>query len=129
MGDHEGTLQVEYGDISMRTKPNLTRFSGNFGTLRFDEKIFFKFLLAFTPYWDYKPTNAIHVDSPGVYISDKILNLSTIDKIHLRCDVIDGGVVNGLRQPIPFSFTLDTPAGSKVFCEPETVQLKKINLF
>ena len=127
MGDHEGTLQIEYCDISMRKKPNLTRFGGNFGTLRFDEKIFLKILLGFTPYWDYKPTNAIHADSPGVYTSDKILILSKIDKIHLKRDVIDGSVDNGLRQPLPFSFILDTPAGYKVLCEPETVQFKKIN--
>ena len=38
-------------------------------------------------------------------------NLGTRDKIHLKCDVIDGSVVNGLRQPILFSFTLDKPSG------------------
>ena len=55
----------------------LTRF-GNFGTLKFDEKSFFNTLLGITPYWDYKPTNAIkptNADSAGVYTSDKILNL------------------------------------------------------
>ena len=58
--------------------------------------------LGFTPYWDYKPTTAIHADSPGVSSCDKVLNLSTIDKIHLKCEVIDGKVVNGIREPILF---------------------------
>ena len=40
MGDHEGTLQIEYDDISMKTKLILTRFGGTFGTLRFDERYF-----------------------------------------------------------------------------------------
>ena len=31
----------------------------------------FKASLGFTPYWDYKPTNAIHADSPAVYTSEK----------------------------------------------------------
>ena len=53
--------------------------------------------------WDYKPTNAIHADSPGFYTSDKILYLSTKGKIHFKCDVVDGSVVNGLREPILFS--------------------------
>ena len=53
---------------------------------------------------DYKPTNAIHADKPGVYISDKILSLSTKDKIHLKCEVFDGSVVNGIREPMLFSF-------------------------
>ena len=42
--------------------------------------------LGFTPCWDYKLTNAFHSDSPGVYTSEKILNLSTIDRIHLKGD-------------------------------------------
>ena len=30
--------------------------------------------------------------------------LSTIDKMDIKCDVLDRSVVNGLRQPILFSF-------------------------
>ena len=111
MGDHEGTLQIEYDDIRMKTKPILTRFGGTFGTLRFDERSFFNTFLGFTPYWDYRHNNGIHVDSPGLYTSCKISNLSTIDKIHSKCDVIDGSVVNGLRQRILFSFISDKPSG------------------
>ena len=98
-----------------------------FGTLRFNEKSFINTSLGFTPYWDYKPTNAIYADSPGVNTSDKLINLSTIDKIRIKCDVIDGSVVNGLRQPILFSFPLDKPAGYKAFCESETIHYKKMN--
>ena len=89
---------------------------------------FFHTLLGFTPFWDYKPTNAIHADSPGVYTSDKIiLNINTIDEIHLKCDCINGSIQDGVRQPFLFSFVLDKPAGHKVFCEPETIHYKKIN--
>ena len=48
MGDHEGTLQIEYDDKSMGTKPILTRFGLAFGTLRFDEKSFFYFIRIYT---------------------------------------------------------------------------------
>ena len=89
------------------------------GTLRFAERSRFHTLLGFTPYWDYKPS--------GVYTSDKILNLNTINKINLKCDYIDGSIQDGVRQPILFSFVLDKPAGYKVFCEPETIHYKKIN--
>ena len=41
MGDHNGTLWIEYGDTGMKTKIVLIRFGGTFGTLRFDEKSFF----------------------------------------------------------------------------------------
>ena len=42
----------------------------------------------------------------------------------MKCDVIDGSVVNGNRQPILYSFVLDKPY--KVFCEPKTIRYKKI---
>ena len=47
MGDHEGTLQFEYDDFSMKTNFILTRFSGNFGRLGSDDKSFFKFFFKF----------------------------------------------------------------------------------
>ena len=119
LGDHKGTLQIEYDDLYKKVKLILTRFGETFGTLRFDEKSFFHTLLGFEPYWDYKP---------GVYSSNKIiLNLNTINKIHLKCDIIDGSIQDGVRQPILFSFVLDKPNGYKVFCQPETIHYKKIN--
>ena len=45
----------------------------------------------------------------------------------MKCDVIDGSVVYGSRQPILYSFVLDTLSGYKVFSEPETIHFKKIN--
>ena len=116
LGDHEGTLKIEHDDLNKKVKLILTRFSSTFGTLRFDEKCSFQTILGFDPYWDYKPTNSFNADSPGVYSSDKIIfNLNTINKIHLKCDIIDGSVVDGVRQPILFSFVLDKPSGYKLF--------------
>ena len=125
-GDHEGTLQIEVDDLNKKTKFVLFRYGSTFGTLRFDKRSFFHTLLKIEPYWDYKPTNAIHADSPGVYTNDKIiLNLKTKNKIHLKCDCIDGSNQDGVRQPILFNFNLDKPAGFKLFCQPETIQYKK----
>ena len=86
--------------------------------IRFDEKSFFSTILGFTPSWDYKHYNE--------YIIQKIVNSSNTNKIHLNCDVIDGSVVNGSRQPILYSFVLDQKPGYKVFSEPETIHYKKI---
>ena len=72
MLDHKGTLQNEYDGVTMKTKLILKRSGGTFGTLIFDEKSFYNTLLNFSPHWIYKRTNAIHVDSPGVYTSEKI---------------------------------------------------------
>ena len=62
-----------------------------------------------------------------MYTEDKILKKCTKDKIHLKCDVIDGIVVNEIREPILFSFVINKPSGYKVFCEPEAIHYKKIN--
>ena len=45
----------------------------------------------------------------------------------MKCDVIVGSVVDGVRKPILYSFVLDKKPGYKVFCEPETIHYKKIN--
>ena len=45
----------------------------------------------------------------------------------MKCDCLDGSVVNGLRQPILYSFVLDKLPGYKIFSEPETIHYKKIN--
>ena len=60
-----------------------------------------------------------------VYTSDKFLNLSTTNKIHLKYDVIEESVLNGVRQPILHSFLFDKLPGYKVFSEPETIHYKK----
>ena len=111
-----------------KVKLILTRFGQTFETLRFDKESFFHSILGFTPYWECKPTNTSLADASGVYTSDKIiLNLNTMNKIHLKCDCIDGSIQDGIRQPILYSFVLDKKPGYKIFSEPETVHYKKIN--
>ena len=48
MGDHEGFIQCEYDDVSM--KRQLTFY--HIGTLRFYKNSFFDSLLGFAAYWD-----------------------------------------------------------------------------
>ena len=89
--------------------------------IRFDEKSFFSTVLAFTPAWDYKHYNE--------YTSQKVLNLSTTNKILLKCDCINGSILDGCGQPILYSFVLDKEPGYKVFSVPQTIHCKKKNLF
>ena len=109
-------ILIRLDDITRKTK--MVVRSGIIA-IRFDENSFFSTILGFTPGWDYKHYNQ--------YLSRKIVNLSNTNKIRLKCDVIDGSVVNGIRQAILYSFLLDKPSGYKVFCEPETILYKKIN--
>ena len=109
-------IDIEYDDITMKTK--LIVRDGIIA-MRFDEKSFFSTILGFTPGWDYKHYNK--------YTSQKIVNLGSTNKVHLKCDVMDGSVVNGVRQSILYSFVLNKKPGYKVFSEPETIHYKKIN--
>ena len=109
------TIVIECDDITKKTK--LVVRSG-IVAIRFHEKSFFSTFLGFTSGWDYKNYNK--------YNSQIFVNLSSTNKIHLKCDVIDGSIQDGIRQPILFSFVLDKPSGYKVFCEPETIHYKKI---
>ena len=61
------------------------------------------------------------------YSSQKIVNLSSTNKTHLKCDCIDGSIQSGLKQPILFIFVLDKPSGYKVFCQPKAIHYKKMN--
>ena len=47
--------------------------------------------------------------------------ITTTDKVHLKCDCVDGSMVNGLREQILFSFVLSAPPGYKIMKEPTTV--------
>ena len=71
-------IDIEYDDITLKTK--LVVKSGIIA-IRFDEKSFFSTVLGFTPGWDYK-----HYKK---YTSQKIVNLGSTNKIHLKFDCTD----------------------------------------
>ena len=61
----------------------------------------------------------------GSFKSDKPINITGIDKVHLKCDCIDGNIMNGTREPILYSFALDEPPGHKIYKEPKVKLFKK----
>ena len=77
------------------------------------DDMFFSTILGFTSRFVHKHYNK--------YTSQKVVNSNNPNKIHLKCDLLDGSVVNGSRQPIIFSFVINKPSGYKVFCEHETI--------
>ena len=42
----------------------------------------------------------------------------------MKCDVIDGSVINAIREPILFSSVLKKASGCKIFSGPETIDYK-----
>ena len=67
------SIKIEVDDITM--KPKLVVGSGNIA-LRLESKSFFNSIFGFNTLWDFKNYNE--------YISQKITNLSTIKKVHLK---------------------------------------------
>ena len=98
-------------------------------TLIFTNKSFFYTILGFTkshqgPLDD---IDGFYQILPGLYKSDRPINITGIDKIHLKCDCIQGSILNGVREPILFSFALSSPPGHKIHIEPRVKLFKRIN--
>ena len=98
-------------------------------TLIFTNKIFFYTILGFTQSHSYPldDIDGFYQLIAGSYKSDKPINITGIDKVHLKCDCIDGSIVNGVREPILYSFALDQPPGHKIYKEPKVKLFKKVN--
>ena len=50
---------------------------------------------------------------PGSYKSNQPINITGVDKTHLKCDCINGPIVNDIREPVQYSFAFDKPPGHK----------------
>ena len=51
----------------------------------------------------------------GSYKSHRPINITGIDKVHLKCDCFQGSIVNGVREPFLYSFALSSPPGHKLY--------------
>ena len=96
-------------------------------TLLFTNKSFFYFILGFTQSHSYPldDMEGFYQLIAGSYKSERPINITGVDKLHLKCDCIDGSIVNGIREPILYSFSLDQPPGHKIYKEPKVKLLKE----
>ena len=98
-------------------------------TLIFTNKSFFYTILGFTQSHQgpFNDIEGFYQILSGLYKSDKPVNITGIDKVHLKCNVVDGSIMNGTRESILYSFSLDQPPGHKIYKEPKVKLFKKIN--
>ena len=98
-------------------------------TLTFTEKSFIYTILGFTRsrFYPLGHIDGFYQLKAGSYKSDKLNNITGIDKLHLKCDCIEGSIVNGIREPILFSFAVSSPPGHKIYKEPKVKFFIKIN--
>ena len=96
-------------------------------TLIFTEKSFFYTILGFTRSRSYPldDIDGFYQLIAGSYKSDKPINTTGIDKIHLKCDCIQGSIVNGIGVSILYSFALSSPPGHKIYKGPRIKLFKK----
>ena len=116
-------ISVTIDDI--RLKSNLKTNQ----TLIFTEKSFFYTFLGFTQSRSYPldDIDGFYQLIAGSYKGDKPINITGIDKVHLKCDCIQGSIVNSVRESILYSFALSSPPGHKIYKEPRVKLFKKIN--
>ena len=116
-------LTVSIDDIRLKSNLKINQI------LIFTEKSFFYTILGFTQSRSYplEDIDGHYQLIAGSYKSDRPINITGIDKIHLKCDCIQGSIVNGIREPILYSFALSSPPGHRIFKEPRVKLFKKIN--
>ena len=98
-------------------------------TLIFTEESSFYTILGFTRsrFYPLDDIDGCYQLIAGSYKSDKPIYITGSDKIHLKCDCIQGSIVNGIGEHILYSFALSSPPGHKIYKEPRVKLFKKIN--
>ena len=116
-------INVTIDDIRLESNLKINQ------TFLFTEKSFFYTILVFTQSRSYRldDIEGLYQLIAGFYKSDKPINTTGINKIHLKCDCIQGSIINGIREPILYSFALSSPPEHKIYKEPRVKFFKKIN--
>ena len=116
-------MNITKDDIRLKSNLKINQ------TLIFTKKSLFYTILGFTQSRSYplEDIEGFYQLIPGLYKSDKPINITGIDKIHLKTDCIQGSILNGIREPILYSFALSSPPGHKIYKEPRIKLFKKIN--
>ena len=115
-------INITIDDIRLKSNLKINQ------TLIFTEKSFFFRILGFTKSRSYPldDIDGFYQLIAGSYKSDKPINITGIDKIHLKTNCIQGSIVNGIREPILYCFALSSPPGHKIYKEPRIKLFKKI---
>ena len=116
-------VNITIDDIRLKSNLRINQ------TLLFTKKSLFYTILGFTQSRSYPldDIDGFYQLIAGSYKSDRPINITGIDKIHLKCDCIQGSIVNGIREPILYSFALSSPPGHKIYKEPRIKLFKKVN--
>ena len=103
-------VNITIDDIRLKSNLKINQ------TLTFLEKSFFYTILGFTqsPSYPLDDIDGFYQLIAGSYKSDRPIKITGIDKIHLKTDCVERSIVNGIREPIFYSFALSSPPGHKI---------------
>ena len=116
-------VNVTIDDVRLKSNLKINQF------LIFTEKSLFYTILGFTRSRSY-PLNDLdgfYQLIAGLYKSNRSVNITGFDKVHLKADCFQGSIVNGIREPILYNFALSLPPGHKIYKEPRVKLFEKIN--
>ena len=116
-------VSVTIDDVRLKSNSKINQ------TLIFTEKSFFYTILGFarSRFYPIDDIDGFYQLIAGFYKSDKPINITGIDKIHLKANCIQGSIVNGVIEPILYSYALSSLPGHKIYKEPRIKLFKKIN--
>ena len=99
------TVNIKTGDIRLRSILSSNK------TIKITKKSLFHTIMGFTQSHsgDLGDIKGFVQLIPGQNKSDKPIMFNGIDKIHLKCDCINGSIVNGIREPVSCQFGLHKP--------------------
>ena len=116
-------VNVTIDDIRLKSNSKVNQ------TLTVTETSFFYTILGFTRSRSY-PLDDIDGFCQliaGSYKSDRPIIITGIDEVHLKCDCIQGSIMNANRKPILYSFALSSLRGHKIYKEPRIKLFKTVN--
>ena len=119
----EVKVNITIDDVRLKTNLSTNK------TIRFTKKSFFYVILGFTHSHSGELGDILDFIQliPGSYKSGRPINITGIEKVRLKCDYINGSIVNGVRESILFCFPLSSPPGRKTYKEPRIKLFKKAN--
>ena len=114
-------VNVTRDDVRLKSKLKINQ------TLIFTEKSSFYTILGLTQshFYPLDDIDGFYQLIVGSYKSDRPINITGKDKIPLKCDCIQGSIVNGIREPILHSFAWSSPPGQIIYKEPRVKLFKK----
>ena len=114
-------INITIDDIRLKSNLKINQ------TLIFTKKPFWYTILGYTQSQSYPldDIDEFYQIIAGSYKSDRPINITGIDKVHLKCDCVQGSIINGVRESILYSFALSSPPGHKIYKEPRVKLLKR----